>query len=213
MRTFTIRTLAGGVAVAAAGSLAAVAITAAPAAATHQTGTKSLAAVLAADGQRFDHNEYDYDILDAAVAAVLKAKPNSSVKVLANGKVTLTAFLPKDYAFKKLVQETTGKWVDDEGKVFTAVAKALGVGTIEKVLLYHVVPGATIDAATALKAGGTRLKTALGPTIRVRVHDGMITLKDKDPQLYDPTVRVPDINKGNRQIGHGIDRVLIPVDL
>ncbi len=213
MRTMTIRTLAGGLAVATAGSLAAVAITAVPAAATNQPGTRSLAAVLAADGQRFDHNEYDFDILDAAVAAVLKAKPDSPVRVLADGTVALTAFLPKDYAFKKLVQETTGAWVDDEGAVFAAVARTLGVDTVEKVLLYHVVPGTTIDAATALKAGGKDLTTALGATIRVWVHDGMVTLKDKDPQLYDPTVRVPDINKGNRQIGHGIDRVLIPVDL
>lgn len=209
MRTITIRMLA----VAAAGSLATVALTAAPAAATSQHGNRSLAAVLATDGQRFDHNDYDFDILDAAIAAVLKAKPSSAVKVLADGDVALTAFLPKDYAFKKLVQETTGKWVDDEATVFAGVAKALGVDTIEKVLLYHVVPGVTIDAATALKAGGKDLPTALGPTIRVWVHDGMVTLKDKDPQLYDPTVRVPDINKGNRQIGHGIDRVLIPVDL
>ncbi|MBK9101112.1 MAG: fasciclin domain-containing protein [Austwickia sp.] len=196
MATITIRRLAGAVTTAAVGSLVAVTLAAAPASAT--TGTRSLAAVLAADGASFDHNEYDFDILDAAVTAVLKAKPNSAVKVLTDGTTTLTAFLPKDYAFKKLIQELSGKWVDDEGKVFATVAGLLGVDGVEKVLLYHVVPGTYIDAAAASKANGANLPTALGPTIGVWVHHGMIVLKDKDPQLYDATVRIPDINKHNR---------------
>lgn len=212
MRSTTKRTLAGGLGAALAASLAGVAFTAAPAAADSH-GTRSLAAVLAADGATFDHNSSDFDILDAAVTAVLKAKPNSPVKVLANGNAKLTAFLPKDYAFRRLVHDTTGTWVRDEAKVFAAVAKKFGINTIEKVLLYHVVPGATIDAAAARKADGKDLKTALGPTIRVWVHGGKITLKDKDPQLHDPTVRTANINKGNRQIGHGIDRVLLPINL
>lgn len=251
MRPHPIRTLTGTLGVAVAGSLAAMAITAAPAAATtngngnsDSNGSKSLAEVLAADGQRFDRNGHDYDILDAAVAAVLKAKPGSPVKVLADGKVELTAFLPKDSAFKKLVRDTTGKRVYGEAKVFAAVAEAFGIDTIEKVLLYHVVPGKPINASAALKADGKDLKTALGSTIRVSVvhgkhhghhgkhdakhhgkhdemhhgkhhgkHHGVITLKDKDPDLKDPAVRVPDINAGNRQIAHGIDRVLLPVNL
>lgn len=213
MRNITVRTIVGTMSMGLVGSLTVVAMTAAPAAAHNSDGTKSLASVLSADKSGFDHNDYDFDILDAAIAAVLKAKPKSPVAVLANGNVALTAFLPKDYAFKKLVQETTGKWVNDEGKVFAAVAGALGINGVEKVLLYHVVPGKTIDAAMALKSNGANLPTALGPTIRVWVHDGMITLQDKDPQLYDPTVRIPDINKGNRQIAHGIDRVLIPFDM
>ena len=44
---------------------------------TDRAGKTSLAAVLAADGHRFDKKWGDFDILDAAVIAVLKAKPKS----------------------------------------------------------------------------------------------------------------------------------------
>ena len=41
----------------------------------HKLGTKSLVAVLLADTNGFDTNGKDFDILTAAVKAVLKAKP------------------------------------------------------------------------------------------------------------------------------------------
>ena len=40
-----------------------------------------------------------------------------------------------------------------------------------------------------------------------------MTLVDQDPNSKDPKVIVLDINKGNRQIAHGINRVLRPLDL
>ena len=64
--------------------------TAAPAGATAPLGTKSLASVLASDGDTFDRNWYDYDVLTQAVGAVLAAKPNSPVKVLADGWTAVT---------------------------------------------------------------------------------------------------------------------------
>ena len=124
----------------------------------------------------------------------------------------LTAFAPTDKAFRRLVADLTGTRYKSEAKVFKKVA-ALGIDTVEQVLLYHVVPGATITAAQAVKADGAKLKTAAGPTLKVKVADGRVTLVDKDPDATNPTVTVPDINKGNKQIAHGIDRVLRPADL
>ncbi|SES08777.1 Fasciclin domain-containing protein [Pedococcus cremeus] len=176
-------------------------------------GTRSLAAVLASDRSGFDRNWRDYDIVTAAVGAVLKAKPNSPVKVLADGKVPLTAFLPTDQAFRILATDLTHKRYTNEKAVFAAVA-SLGIPTVETVLLYHVVPGATIDARTALRSDGAKLKTAQGGTITVDVRHGKrIFLVDADPDARNPRVVQPDINKGNRQIAHGIDRVLRPVNL
>ena len=43
------------------------------------SGTRSLAAVLAADGSGFDRNPFDYDIVDNAVGAVLAANPDSPI--------------------------------------------------------------------------------------------------------------------------------------
>jgi uncharacterized surface protein with fasciclin (FAS1) repeats len=178
----------------------------------HALGTKSLAQVLLADKPGFDKNWKDFDILTAAVKAVLKAKPNSSVGVLANGKVRLTAFIPTDAAFRDLVRSLTGKKLRSEQEVFTAVA-GLGIPMVEKVLLYHVVPGATITSKLAARSNGVWLKTAAGPSIKVRVVGGKIYLQDKDPNARNPRVIAVDINKGNRQIAHAIDQVLRPVDL
>lgn len=185
------------------------------AATTSKLGTRSLASVLAADGARFDHNQWDYDILDAAVGAVLKAKPNSPVKVLTDGKVALTAFLPNDRAFARLLASVSPHHkAHGEAAVFAALAKKFGVDTIEKVLLYHVVPGKTITAKDALKAHNVKLTTAAGGTLTVKVwQNRYIRLVDADRNARDGYVIVRNINKGNRQIGHTVSQVLRLVDL
>ena len=192
------------------------ALGAAPAASTHHhrhhAGTRSLVAVLTADKNGFDRNRKDFDILTAAVKAVLAAKPDSPVGVLANGKVRVTAFIPNDAAFRLLVRDLTGKTLRNEADVFKAVA-GLGIPTVEKVLLYHVVPGVTIPAKVVKRANGAVLPTAAGLTVKVRVTHCGIFLQDKDPDARNPRVVATDINKGNRQIAHAINRVLRPVDL
>lgn len=70
-------------------------------------GATSLAEVLTKDTSGFDRNSRDFDVLTAAVLAVLEAKPNSPVKVLTDGTVALTAFIPTDAAFQQLVREIT----------------------------------------------------------------------------------------------------------
>jgi len=180
---------------------------------THRAGTTSLAAVLAADGHHFDKKWGDFDILDAAVMAVLKEKPKSPVAVLADGKVRLTAFLPTDRAFRKLARTLTGKAPKTERATFKALAKAAGVDVIETALLYHVVPGKTLGAAKVVKADGKKLTTAQGGTVTVRVKGKKVVLVDADPDVRNPRVIATNINKGNRQIAHAINRVLLPLDL
>jgi uncharacterized surface protein with fasciclin (FAS1) repeats len=199
---------------------AAFAVAAAPAEAgdkdKQKLGNRSLATVLATDGSGFDKNPNDFDILENAVLAVLAAKPNSPVGVLANGKVRLTAFAPTDAAFRNLTADLTGKRIKSERKVFKTLAAAAGVDTIESVLLYHVVPGATITYKQALKADGAKLQTALkGAKIKVKVRGKRVMLVDLDKDARNPRVimGLRDINKGNKQIAHGIDRVLRPIDL
>ena len=177
-------------------------------------GTKSLAAVLTAKNS-FDKDGNNYDILTAAFLAVLKAKPNSAVKVLADGTVALTAFIPNDAAFQKLVSQLTNKAAVGEEATFNAVA-GLGIDTVETVLLYHVVPGSTILSDAVLKANGASLVTALtGKNLAVGVTGTVITLGDQDPIAADPKVSFSqvDINKGNVQVAHGIDAVLLPIAL
>ncbi|OFE18837.1 fasciclin [Humibacillus sp. DSM 29435] len=211
-----------------AGGMAAPAAVAAPTSAakasttttTKALGDRSLATVLLANGGgSFDRNWYDYDILTQAVLAVLKAKPDSPVGLLTQGDVALTAFLPSDRAFQVLTRDLTHKWYGSEKQVFNALVKAVGVDAIEQVLLYHVIPGATITSKDALKANGATLNTALpGATIKVKVlskYFKLIQLKDNDPNDINPIInpRAFDINKGNKQIAHGVIFVLRPADL
>ena len=204
------RTLAAATVAALVGGLG---LTAAPAQAA--PGERSLATVLAADGDRFDRKWNDFDILDRAVGTVLTAKPGSDVAVLADGSTALTAFLPTDRAFRKLVHAVTGERPRTEAATFQAVADGFEVDTIEAVLLYHVVPGATITYRQARQADGTSLDTAAGAPIVVKVRGGQVFLRDADADDANPRVRrgQVDINQGNLQIAHGINRVLRPVDL
>jgi len=211
------RYLAAGVTIALASTLAAPAAMAS----THPSslGNRSLATVLTADGNTFDSNWYDYDIVTEAVLAVLAKKPGSPVGVLTKGNVPLTAFIPNDRAFQVLARDLTGHWPRTEKATFTTLASAVGIDALESVLLYHVIPSATIDSAAALKANGAKLNTAL-PTKTITVHVlsqrfKLIVLRDNDPNDVNPLInpRAFDINKGNKQIAHGIVFVLRPSDL
>jgi hypothetical protein len=187
-------------------------------AAAAEPGTTSLAEVLTSDGNQFDKNAFDYDIVTEAVLAVLAAKPESPVGLLTKGDVALTAFIPNDASFAYLAYDLTRRWPGSEKATLDALVKAAGVDAIEQVLLYHVIPGATITKADAAKANGAALKTAQGGEITVKVIEPslpFIQLKDKDPNDINPFLdpRKLDLNKGNKQIAHGIYFVLRPLDL
>lgn len=200
----------------AAGVVGAVTLVAAPpaGAAPHE---RSLAQVLAVDGNRLDRNWADFDIVDRSVRRVLAAKPNSSVGVLADGSVRLTAFLPTDRAFRGLVTDLTGTRRGTERGVLRAVNRLVDVNTMERVLLYHVVPGATVTYRQAQRSDGARLTAALpGGTVRVNVTKRQnVYLGDADRNDRNPWVlrAARNINQGDKQIAHGLHRVLRPVDL
>lgn len=202
---------------AAAGLLAAVTLVAAPPAGAAPQRDRSLATVLAADGNRLDRNWQDFDILDKAVHRVLASRPGSPVAVLADGSVRLTAFLPTDRAFRTLVTDLTGKRRHTERGVLRALNGLVDAPTLERVLLYHVVPGSTITYRQAQHADGARLTTALsGSRLRVQVTEKRhVFLGDADTDDRNGRVlrSLKNVNQGNRQIGHGVNRVLRPVDL
>jgi len=177
-------------------------------------GTTSIAEVLAADGLEFDDNWQDFDILDQAVNDVIGAKPESAVAVLADGRVKLTVFAPNDRAFRRLVRDVAGVKAEDEATTYELLS-TVGVDTIESVLLYHVVPGAPITFRAAKKADGAKLKTANGRklTVDYRKQTGRVFLLDRDLNERNSYVLVKNVNKGNRQIAHGVRTVLRPFDL
>ncbi len=81
-----------------------------------------------------------------------------------------------------------------------------------------MVPGKTLTSGKVLKADGAKLMTAAGKTVKIDVRTKpslRITVKDKDKNDRDAraVLTALDVNKGNKQIAHGIDRVLRPMDL
>ena len=201
-------------------ALALGAITAAAPSASAQraAGEDPLAALLTSDGDQFDNNAKDFDILTEAALAVVGAKPGSPVALVADGTKRATVFAPTDQAFRLLAKDLTGKTIKSEKKIFEALVELAGVDTIETVLLYHVIPGATLTSGKVLKADGAKLKTATGQTVKVNVRmkpSVRVTLKDKDRDDRDPraVLTALDLNKGNKQVAHGIDRVLRPINL
>lgn len=190
----------------------------APAANAKAIGEDSLAGLLTSDGNTFDKNKNDFDIVTEAALAIVGAKPDSPVALLADGTQRLTVFAPTDQAFRLLVKDLTGQTIKSEKKIFEALVDLAGVDTIETVLLYHVVPGKTLTSPKVLKADGAKLTTAQGGKVKVKVKMKprlSITLKDRDRNDRDPKVvlKALDLNKGNKQVAHGIDRVLRPIDL
>lgn len=201
---------------AALGSVAALAVTGALAtsapASADETDT-SLAEVLAADGNSFDRDQRDFDVLDRAVRVVLGAKPESPVSLLADGTQTLTAFAPTDLAFRRLARDLVEPAAgQSERKAFKALAANVDVDTLEAVLLYHVVAGSKLDSTAVVAADDQAVETA-GGTVTVRVDGSKITLEDADTSDADPRVTVTDINAQANQLAHAINRVLRPVDL
>jgi hypothetical protein len=178
----------------------------------------SLADVLAADAKpngtpSYDDSKRDFDILFGAVQAVLGAKPDSPVSVLAKPSVRLTAFIPNDGAFIRTAGGL-GITAKNERRLVTKLAKTFGVDGVEQVLLYHVVPGKKLTAAKVLTAGdGTVLTMGNDETTTVKIRDnGTIRLRDQVPAVKNPKVIATDINKkkGNKQVAHVINRVLLP---
>jgi uncharacterized surface protein with fasciclin (FAS1) repeats len=185
-----------------------------PAVAPASAATKpTLAQILLSDSKKdakngFDSNPNDFDIVTQAILLFPDLTAAAS-----DPKANLTVFLPTDFAFRQLVRDLTGKTVYKESEIFKTVA-SLGVDTVKAVLLYHIISGARIDYATALKADGASLTTLGGGTITVDVQGKFfkrVVLVDKDPDLRDPKVIVANIRAANG-IAHVIDRVLLPIN-
>ena len=170
-----------------------------------------LTEVLNLQGAAFDRNSADFDIFTWVFMDVWGQLPNSPVEAISKGDTALTAFVPTDAAFRNLVKYLTGKTLKSERAVANAVM-SLGADTVEKVILYHVIVGDPILSPDALKANGAKLNAASGETVGVKVSGTTITLIDKVKKHKNPVVILSavDINKGNKQVAHAINQVLLP---
>ena len=179
--------------------------------ASAQSGGPTIAdtaiAVSSLDG--FDDNDGDFDVLiQALIAADL-------VDAVADPGADLTVFAPTDRAFIRLARDF-GYRGNNEAEAFDAIVAVLTdlgggdpIPVLTNVLLYHVSPGST--PFSALKAAGsTDVPTLLGQSFTANQRQ----LVDAAPSLRNPWIirSLTDIETSNGII-HGINRVLVPVDV
>ena len=143
---------------------------------------------------------------------ILTVKPDSRLAILADGSRRLTAFLPTDGAMRRTISLINEHQYGSERAVFRAIWKTAGLEGIEPILLHHLVPGRTLTYHQLRNAAPTRLTTLQGGTVQVRITSGNVVLHDRNPVSPDSRVfhAVSNINKGNRQIAHGIAWAISP---
>ena len=193
----------------------------APAASAQATPARTaLAGLLTSDGDQFDKNKPRTSTSSPRPPSPSSARSRTRpVALVADGTQRATVFAPTDQAFRLLAKDLTGKTIKSEKKIFDALVELAGVDTIETVLLYHVIPGKTLTSGKVLKADGAKLMTAAGKTVKVDVRMKP-SLRDHAegpgqgrPRPAAPCSTALDLNKGNKQVAHGIDRVLRPINL
>ncbi|WP_299053233.1 fasciclin domain-containing protein [uncultured Nocardioides sp.] len=187
-------------------SLTPTAAVAAPAPAA--PGTRSLIEFLATDSG-FDRNPQDFDVLDRYIRAISRVNPDGELRYLADGDRRATAFLPTDLAFSRLVRSVTGRTPTSERASWRAV-RGLGLYNVERRIIYHVVLDRTITRNGLLAARGTRVGVLNGGNVAVYVRDGQVVLGDRNLKARNAVVTASNLNRGNKQVGHAIDRVMRP---
>ena len=174
-------------------------------------GINAVSTVINIEEFGLDSNLADFDIFTMLALDVMGKRPNSRIWRMADGFFPLTAFVPTDRAFKKLVKSLTGVSYDRERKIYEA-ARSLGTDKLNQIILYHFVFGDPLLAEDVLAANGNLLTTPRGATFRV-VYDGtLLKLRDKDRNRINPRVILDrvNLNEGNNHVIHPINGVLIP---
>jgi uncharacterized surface protein with fasciclin (FAS1) repeats len=135
------------------------------------------------------------NIVDTAVAAgsfntlAAALQATGLDDVLADESQRYTVFAPNDAAFDKLGQDTINALLAD-------------TDTLRDILLYHVIGGTAVDAATALSIAGTKVTAANDDEFALSVNDGALFVNLSE-------VIATDVDASNGVI-HVIDTVLIP---
>ena len=174
-------------------------------------GINAISTVIGVQDFAFDSDLSNFDIFTFLTLDVLGKRPNSRLWRMADGTVPMTAFIPTDRAFKKLVKALTGVNYNSERKIYN-IARTLGTDKLNQILLYHFVFGDPLLAEDVLAANNTFLTTPRKVTIRV-VYDGTeLKLRDKDRDRINPRVILSRVNLNgeNNQVVHPINGVLIP---
>lgn len=138
-----------------------------------------------------DAHAQDGDIVAVAQAAggfetLLAAATAADLVATLQGEGPFTVFAPTDEAFAKIPQEQLQALLENKE-------------ALQKVLLYHVVPG-RVEASQVVNLSSA--ETAAGQNVSIMVENGSVKVDDAN-------VVATDIQASNGVI-HVIDRVILP---
>jgi hypothetical protein len=199
-------------------AIGAVALTAVPATQS-SAASPTLWQVLTSDGNRFDTNANDFDLVTEAVRLFpdLKAAANDP-------SASLTAILPNDRAFRLLLNDLNGDAAVPvrESKVLEQIATLATAPVVKQVLQYHLL-GVKAGVTDVIGLLGTDLDTLLQvgdpaapATIKPYLNTVPFFIGIEDADTSDRDARIIAVNIGGEAsngFAHAIDRVLRPIDL
>lgn len=190
---------------------------AAPAA---SSGTRSLSTALAADGHHLDRRWDDFDIFDKFLGKVLRYRPHSKLAVLTHGRQFATVFMPTDRAYRRLGFALFDRRFASERRLFrTLWFQASGDTRRDRLdvtvdfLSFDVVEGEAFSYRQLRRGAPSEVLTLQGGGLRFRVRDGRLMVLDREPDSPPAHVirHLRNFNRGNHQLGQGINFVLSPV--
>lgn len=165
--------------------------------------------------EQADERRGQYNIIGQVVLALAEAEILSDGELELLSTEDITAFLPTDFAFRRLAADIEDKrwWQVTESSVIPTLVDALGLEAIADVVKYHIFADGKVDYRTALSLDDNRRN---GTEVEIEMVNGeKLGIDRRGPflQLDDngnsPFVIRADIDGGNA-IVHGISAVLMP---
>jgi hypothetical protein len=162
-----------------------------------------------------------FNIIGQVVLALADAGVLTSDDVNALASAEITAFLPTDFAFRRLAADIADKrvWRVRESQVIGILTGALDLNSIGAVVKYHIYAGGQVDYRSALRLDDNRRN---GTDTFITMYSGGELGIDRRAwklQLDDagtaglgsnnPYVIRPNIEAGNALV-HGISELLLP---
>ena len=189
-----------------------------PATASHRSYEGNFVDFIAEQAEK-PHGQFN--IIGQVVLALAGAGVLTEDDVAALGTAELTAFLPTDYAFRRLAADVSGEpaWKVKEADVIGILTGALDLDTIGVVVKYHIYAGGKVGYWKALrlddnKRNGTDVYITMysGGELGIDRRGWLLQLDDAGTAglgTNNPWVVWPNIKAGNAKV-HGISEVLLP---
>ena len=164
---------------------------------------------------KLDSNWNNFSIATALLRDLSGTSFKAHTGDLFSPRQKLTFFVPTDRALQVLLKQVTGNTYATEANVLNKLEQLLPQD-VDALLGSGVVPGRTLSASAVLASSGKNLVTEWGDrSLHVAVYGSgsraIVSLWDQDHRLRNARVILArtNLNPGNPQILHGVDRAVV----